>query len=85
MAKVHTRTFEWSFDAPPGALWPTLGDAAAYHLVHEQFAILAATFRAHNGSIIKKIGDTVLAAFSEPADPVRAALGDPGTIPRVQR
>ena len=36
--------------------------------------MLAATFRAHNGSIVKTIGDAVLAAFNEPADAVRAAL-----------
>jgi len=33
------------------ALYERVGDAAAYHLVHEQFAMLAATFRAHNGSM----------------------------------
>ncbi len=31
MAKVHTRTFEWGFDAPPGALWPALGDTARFN------------------------------------------------------
>jgi class 3 adenylate cyclase len=31
MAKVHARTFEWSFDAPPGALWPALGDTARFN------------------------------------------------------
>jgi len=31
MAKVHARTFEWSFDAPPGSLWPTLGDTARFN------------------------------------------------------
>ncbi len=56
------------------AFYERVGDATAYHLVHEHFAMLAATFRAHNGSIVKTIGDAVLAAFSEPADAVRAAL-----------
>jgi class 3 adenylate cyclase len=56
------------------AFYERVGDATAYHLVHEHFAMLAETFRAHNGSIVKTIGDAVLAAFEEPADAVRAAL-----------
>lgn len=56
------------------ALYERIGDAAAYHLVREHFAFLARTIRAHDGAIVKTIGDAVMAAFAEPADAVRAAV-----------
>ncbi|MEX2296935.1 MAG: adenylate/guanylate cyclase domain-containing protein [Dongiaceae bacterium] len=56
------------------ALYERVGDAAAYHLVRDHFAFLAATVREHDGALIKTIGDAVMAAFSDPADAMRAAL-----------
>ena len=56
------------------ALYERIGDAAAYRLVREHFAFLARTIRAHDGAIVKTIGDAVMAAFAEPADAVRAAV-----------
>lgn len=56
------------------ALYSRIGDARAYHLVREHFAYLAQTVRAHDGGIVKTIGDAVMAAFSDPADAMRAAL-----------
>ncbi len=56
------------------ALYEKVGDAAAYRLVREHFAFLAAAVREHNGALVKTIGDAVMAAFSDPADAVRAAL-----------
>jgi len=56
------------------ALYERIGDAAAYRLVREHFAFLAGTIRAHDGAIVKTIGDAVMAAFAEPADAVRAAV-----------
>jgi len=56
------------------ALYERIGDAAAYRLVREHFAFLARTVRAHDGAIVKTIGDAVMAAFAEPADAVRAAV-----------
>ncbi|MFQ5775878.1 MAG: adenylate/guanylate cyclase domain-containing protein [Kiloniellaceae bacterium] len=56
------------------ALYSDVGDASAYHLVREHFAFLAAIVRAHNGAVVKTIGDAIMAAFGDPADALGAAL-----------
>lgn len=56
------------------ALYEQLGDLNAYALVREHFALLDAAAHQHSGSIVKTIGDAVMAAFSQPADCVAAAL-----------
>jgi class 3 adenylate cyclase len=56
------------------ALYESLGDLNAYALVREHFALLDAAAHQHAGSIVKTIGDAVMAAFSRPADCVAAAL-----------
>jgi class 3 adenylate cyclase len=56
------------------ALYERLGDAAAYNVVREHFALLAAIVRDHDGAVVKTIGDAVMASFGDPADAVRAAL-----------
>ena len=42
--------------------------------MREHFAFLTRTIRAHDGAVVKTIGDAVMAAFAEPADAVRAAI-----------
>jgi len=56
------------------AMYEAVGDAAAYHLVRDHFAFLAAIVRDHDGALVKTIGDAVMAAFREPADALEAAL-----------
>jgi class 3 adenylate cyclase len=56
------------------ALYERLGDLNAYALVREHFALLGAAAHQHAGSIVKTIGDAVMAAFSRPVDCVAAAL-----------
>ncbi|MFO1072764.1 MAG: adenylate/guanylate cyclase domain-containing protein, partial [Geminicoccaceae bacterium] len=56
------------------ALYGAIGDAAAYHLVREHFAWLAAIIREHEGAIVKTIGDAVMAAFHDPRAGLRAAF-----------
>ncbi len=56
------------------ALYERVGDAEAYRMVNRHFAFLAAAVRRHRGSIVKTIGDAVMAAFADPADALRAAL-----------
>ncbi|WP_155763768.1 adenylate/guanylate cyclase domain-containing protein [Mycobacterium asiaticum] len=56
------------------ALYERVGDAAAYNLVREHFTLLAAIVRAHDGAVVKTIGDAVMASFNDPAQAVRAAL-----------
>ncbi|MCC6470262.1 MAG: adenylate/guanylate cyclase domain-containing protein [Alphaproteobacteria bacterium] len=55
-------------------LYQRIGDARAFRLVREHFAFLAETVRAHDGAIVKTIGDAVMASFVRPADAVAAAL-----------
>ena len=42
--------------------------------MRDHFALLAAVVREHNGSVVKTIGDAVMAAFADPVDAVAAAL-----------
>jgi class 3 adenylate cyclase len=56
------------------ALYDRIGDARAYGVVREHYALLGAAIRASDGAIVKTIGDAVMAAFAEPAAAVRAAL-----------
>ncbi|HMA14228.1 MAG TPA: adenylate/guanylate cyclase domain-containing protein, partial [Kiloniellaceae bacterium] len=55
-------------------LYGRIGDAAAYHLVRDHFAWLAAIVRRHDGALVKTIGDAIMAAFAQPADALAAAL-----------
>lgn len=56
------------------ALYQAIGDARAYQLVRDHFAVLAEIVRQHDGAIVKTIGDAVMAAFVAPAQAVAAAL-----------
>jgi len=55
-------------------LYNRVGDARAYGWVREHFAVLAGAVRRHDGAVVKTIGDAVMAAFSNPADALGAAL-----------
>jgi class 3 adenylate cyclase len=56
------------------ALYQSIGDASAYHLVRDHFAFMTKVIRAHEGAIVKTIGDAVMAAFFSPAQAVAAAI-----------
>jgi class 3 adenylate cyclase len=56
------------------ALYQLIGDASAYRLVRDHFAFMANVIRAHEGAIVKTIGDAVMAAFVLPAQAVGAAI-----------
>lgn len=56
------------------ALYQRIGDGAAYHLVRDHFAYLGEAVRRHEGTLVKTIGDAVMAAFADPAQAVAAAL-----------
>lgn len=71
---VRRVTFMFTDLLSSTALYARIGDATAYHLVREHFAYLAAQVRAHNGAIVKTIGDAIMAVFGDPADALRAAL-----------
>ena len=56
------------------ALYEKVGDAQAYNIVRDHFALLAGIVRDHDGAVVKTIGDAVMASFGDPAHAVRAAL-----------
>jgi len=56
------------------ALYNRVGDGRAYGWVREHYAVLTRAIRRHDGAVVKTIGDAVMAAFSDPADALGAAL-----------
>jgi len=57
------------------ALYEKIGDVAAYSLIQKHFDALARVVRQHRGSVVKTMGDAVMAAFSDPTEALRAAIG----------
>ena len=49
-----------------------IGDAPAYALVRDHFAVLDAAIRENHGAIVKTIGDAVMAVFSKVEDALHA-------------
>lgn len=56
------------------ALYEAIGDARAYGLVRDHFALLTQIVRTHDGAVVKTIGDAVMAAFPDSASALSAAL-----------
>jgi adenylate cyclase len=55
------------------ALYSAIGDAPAYALVRDHFKILYGVIAAHHGGVVKTIGDSVMATFSELGEALHAA------------
>jgi class 3 adenylate cyclase len=55
-------------------LYNRVGDARAYGVVREHYAVLTRSVREHDGCVVKTIGDAVMAAFTDPAAALDAAL-----------
>lgn len=56
------------------AIYAERGDPQAYKMVREHFDILAETVERNRGTLVKTIGDSVMASFASAADAVFAAL-----------
>lgn len=56
-------------------LYREIGDAPAFGRVREHFEILEKAIAAEGGSIVKTMGDSVMAAFRNPASAVKAIWG----------
>jgi adenylate cyclase len=56
------------------ALYSEVGDAGAFSVVQEHFALLEGIVEQHSGVIVKTIGDAVMAAFIRESDAVQAAV-----------
>ena len=56
------------------ALYDQIGDLKAFSLVQQHFDRLGKVIQANSGSVVKTIGDAVMASFANPEDAVTAAL-----------
>ena len=56
------------------ALYAARGDPRAYHLVRLHFEVLFDMADKGNGTVVKNIGDAIMAVFQTPAEAMRAAL-----------
>jgi adenylate cyclase len=56
------------------ALYARVGDAKAFKVVHEHFDLLMSIIGKRRGTLVKTIGDAVMAAFVEERDAVAAAI-----------
>jgi class 3 adenylate cyclase len=63
------------------ALYHNVGDAKAFKVVQEHFDVLNAIIAEHRGTIVKTIGDAVMAAFVEERDALNAAFAMHGAFP----
>jgi class 3 adenylate cyclase len=54
------------------AMYSNIGDAPAYALVRDHFKILHDVVSAHHGGVVKTIGDSVMATFSDLAEALNA-------------
>ncbi len=55
-------------------MYERLGDAPAFALVKQHFAIMGRLVREHNGAVVKTIGDAVMAVFTDPREALRTAV-----------
>ncbi len=56
------------------ALYTRTGDARAFRTVQDHFELLRAIVERHEGTIVKTMGDAVMAAFLDEAQALKAAL-----------
>ncbi len=85
--EVSIRNISFMFTDLVGssALFARRGDAEAYHLVREHFALLGDIVRKHRGNIVKTVGDGIHAAFALPDDALRAAIDMQNAMPEFNR
>jgi serine/threonine protein kinase/class 3 adenylate cyclase len=57
-----------------GDFYQALGDAKAFTVIHEQFRLADECIRRRGGAIVKTVNEGIVAAFTDPASAVDAAL-----------
>ncbi|WP_142827613.1 adenylate/guanylate cyclase domain-containing protein [Planococcus soli] len=55
-------------------MYETIGDSSAYGQVRNHFDFLTGHIKTNSGSVVKTIGDAVMAVFHKPEDGLKAAL-----------
>jgi adenylate cyclase len=71
---IRSLTFLFSDLKGSTAMYEQIGDTPAYARVRDHFAVMSAIIGAHNGSLVKTIGDAVMAVFASTRSAVAAAL-----------
>lgn len=71
---VRSLTFLFSDLKGSTALYDQIGDSPAYARVRDHFALMSAIISAHNGTLVKTIGDAVMAVFASTESAVAAAI-----------
>ncbi len=66
------------------AMYERIGDAAAFSLVRMHFDALADIYSAHDGALVKTIGDAIMAVFRRGDDALRAAIAMHERIPAIR-
>lgn len=66
------------------AMYERIGDAAAFTLVRQHFDALADIYAAHDGALVKTIGDAIMAVFRRGDDALRAAIAMHERIPALR-
>lgn len=56
------------------AMYERIGDAPAFGLVRDHFDLMVEILTSHDGTLVKTIGDAVMAVFRRPDDGLRASL-----------
>ncbi|MCU1277495.1 MAG: Adenylate cyclase [bacterium] len=72
--KVSTVTLFFSDLTASTQLYSDIGDAAALRLVHDHFDVVLAIVERHGGTLVKTIGDAVMAAFVDDLSAVAASV-----------
>jgi class 3 adenylate cyclase len=72
--QVSSMTLMFTDIKDSAALYQRVGDARAFEVVSRHFEVLVASVRKFRGSLVKTIGDSVMASFFSPEDAVLAAL-----------
>ncbi len=75
-AEMGVKTLAFLFTDLRGstALYERVGSAAAYRRVREHFSLWTEAIRAHEGGIVKTMGDAIMAIFTDALAALRAAL-----------
>ncbi|WP_228062005.1 adenylate/guanylate cyclase domain-containing protein [Coleofasciculus sp. LEGE 07081] len=73
--RMKVRSVTIMFTDITGSTWmyETLGDAKAYNIVRDHFEILFQAIEQHGGTVVKTIGDAVMASFLSNAQAMEAA------------
>lgn len=70
--KISSVSFLFTDIAGSTSMYETLGDAVAYNIVRDHFDILFQAIEKANGTIVKTVGDAVMASFVSSAQAMEA-------------